>query len=119
VNAPTITEHNMNRHATGQEARKNGVDNDRSPRADIVVHPRAAAATVADVMRPPLTTVSQQDYVAVAACRMKHAGTNSSMVTGRPSGTAAVQGQRADPGSTAASGEEADELGTGVGPWAR
>src|SRR4029077_4897731 len=51
VNAPTLTEHTMNRYATGQEARRNGVDHDRSPRADIVVHPRAAAATVADVMR--------------------------------------------------------------------
>ena len=30
-------------------------------------HPRAAAATVADVMRPPLTTVSQHDHVAAAA----------------------------------------------------
>src|SRR5438128_12421647 len=31
-------------------------------------------ATVADVMRPPLTTVEQNDHVAAAAYLMKHAG---------------------------------------------
>jgi hypothetical protein len=35
-------------------------------------HPRAAAATVTDVMRPPLTTVGQHDHVAAAAYLMKH-----------------------------------------------
>ena len=30
-------------------------------------HPRAAAATVAEIMRPPLTTVNQHDHVAAAA----------------------------------------------------
>ena len=53
-------------------------------------HPRAAAATVADVMRAPLTTVSQHDHVAAAAYLMKHAGATALMVvnaqTGRPSG---------------------------------
>ena len=53
-------------------------------------HPRAAAATVADVMRPPLTTVSQHDHVAAAAYLMKHAGTTALMVvdaqTGQPAG---------------------------------
>ena len=34
---------------------------------------RAAAATVADIMRPPLTTVSQHDHVAAAAYLMKRA----------------------------------------------
>jgi len=38
------------------------------------VHARTAAATVADIMRPPLTTVSQHDHVAAAAYLMKHAG---------------------------------------------
>jgi CBS domain-containing protein len=51
---------------------------------------RAAAATVADIMRPPLTTVSQHDHVAAAAYLMKHAGTTALMVvdaqTGRPAG---------------------------------
>ena len=52
--------------------------------------PREAAATVADVMRPPLTTVNQHDHVAAAAYLMKHAGTTALMVvdaqTGRPAG---------------------------------
>jgi len=54
------------------------------------VHPRTAAATVADVMRPPLTTVSQYDHVAAAAYLMKHAGTTALIVadaqTGQPAG---------------------------------
>ncbi|MGE5287681.1 MAG: cyclic nucleotide-binding/CBS domain-containing protein [Micromonosporaceae bacterium] len=53
-------------------------------------HARAAAATVADVMRPPLTTVGQYDHVAAAAYLMKHAGTTALMVvdaqTGQPAG---------------------------------
>ena len=53
-------------------------------------HPRAAAATVADVMRPPLTTVNQHDHVAAAAYLMKHAGTTALLVvdaqTGQPAG---------------------------------
>jgi CBS domain-containing protein len=40
-------------------------------------HPREAAATVADIMRPPLTTVNQHDHVAAAAYLMKHAGTTA------------------------------------------
>ena len=51
-------------------------------------HPRAAAATVTDVMRVPLTTISQGDHVAAAAYLMKHAGTTALMVvnaqTGQP-----------------------------------
>ena len=53
-------------------------------------HSRAAAATVADVMRAPLTTVSQHDHVAAAAYLMKHAGATALMVvnaqTGQPAG---------------------------------
>ena len=53
-------------------------------------HSPAAAATVADVMRPPLTTVQQHDHVAAAAYLMKHAGTTALMVvdaqTGQPAG---------------------------------
>ena len=53
-------------------------------------HPRAAAATVADVMRPPLTTVQQHDHAAAAAYLMKHAGTTALIVvhaqTGQPAG---------------------------------
>ena len=38
------------------------------------------AATVADVMRPPVTTVNQHDHVAAAAYLMKHAGTTALLV---------------------------------------
>ena len=52
-------------------------------------HPRAAA-TVADIMRPPLTTVGQYDHLAAAAYLMKHAGTTALIVadaqTGQPAG---------------------------------
>jgi CBS domain-containing protein len=44
------------------------------------VHPPPAAATVADVMRPPVTTVDQHDHVAAAAYLMKHAGTTALLV---------------------------------------
>jgi CBS domain-containing protein len=54
------------------------------------VHPPPAAATVAEVMRPPLTTVNQHDHVAAAAYLMKHAGTTALIVadaqTGQPAG---------------------------------
>jgi CBS domain-containing protein len=50
----------------------------------------AAQATAADIMRPPLTTVVQQDHVAAAAYLMKHAGTTALVVlnaqTGEPVG---------------------------------
>ena len=47
-------------------------------------------ATVGDVMRPPLTTVDQNDHLAAAAYLMKHAGTTALMVVdvraGQPAG---------------------------------
>jgi CBS domain-containing protein len=50
----------------------------------------AAPATAAELMRPPLTTVEQQDHVAAGAYLMKHAGTTALMVldpwTGQPAG---------------------------------
>ena len=55
-----------------------------------VFHARAAPATVADVMRPALTTVNQHDHVAAAAYLMKHTGTTALIVvdaqTGQPAG---------------------------------
>ncbi len=49
-------------------------------------HPQTAAATIADVMRPPLTTVNQHDHVAAAAYLMKHAGTTALMVVNAQTG---------------------------------
>ena len=39
-------------------------------------------ATVGDVMRPPLTTVNQNDHVAAAAYLMRHAGATALVVLG-------------------------------------
>jgi CBS domain-containing protein len=47
---------------------------------------RAATATVAEIMRPPLTTVNQHDHVAAAAYLMKHAGTTALIVVDAQSG---------------------------------
>jgi CBS domain-containing protein len=53
-------------------------------------HSRAHAATVADIMWPPVTTVGQHDHVAAAAYLMKHAGTTALLVldaqNGQPAG---------------------------------
>jgi CBS domain-containing protein len=43
-------------------------------------HPRPAPATVADVMRPALTTVAPHDHAAAAAYLMKHADTTALIV---------------------------------------
>ena len=43
-------------------------------------HSRAGAATVADIMRPPLTVVKQHDHAAAAAYLMKYAGTTALVV---------------------------------------
>jgi CBS domain-containing protein len=89
VNVPTPTEHNviairqvrrpeMEQIMTGVSAQESSS------------HPRAAAATVADIMRAPLTTIGQHDHAAAAAYLMKHAGATALMVinaqTGRPAG---------------------------------
>jgi CBS domain-containing protein len=44
-------------------------------------HPAPPPATVADVMRPPVTTVEQNDHVAGAAYLMKRAGATALVVT--------------------------------------
>ena len=49
-----------------------------------------ATATVASILRPPLTTVGQHDHIAAAAYLMKHTGTTALVVadaqTGQPAG---------------------------------
>jgi CBS domain-containing protein len=44
-------------------------------------HAGVAAAIVADLVRPPLATVSPDDHAAAAAYLMKHAGATALMVT--------------------------------------
>jgi CBS domain-containing protein len=52
--------------------------------------PALTETTAGDIMRPPLTTVEQNDHVAAAAYLMKHAGATAVMVldprTSRPVG---------------------------------
>jgi CBS domain-containing protein len=43
-------------------------------------HPPQATATVADIMRPPVTTPRQNDHAAAAAYLMKHAGVSALLV---------------------------------------
>ena len=46
-----------------------------------VQHPAPSAATVADIMHPPVTTVNQNDHVAAAAYLMKRADATALIVT--------------------------------------
>ena len=54
------------------------------------VHTPRSTATVAGILRPPLTTVAQHDHVAAATYLMKHASTTALIVadaqTGQPAG---------------------------------
>src|SRR5262245_15703650 len=67
--------------------------------------------TVGDVMRPPLTTVDQNDHVAAAAYLMKHAGATALVVldgqeTNRPLGIIT----EADIVHTVADGKDVNEV---------
>ena len=73
-------------------------------------HSRAAAATVADVMRAPLTTVSQHDHVAAAAYLMKHAGTTALMVVNAQTGQPAGIITEADVARAIADGKDANDV---------
>ena len=73
-------------------------------------HPRAAAATVADVMRPPLTTVNQHDHVAAAAYLMRHAGTTALMVVDAQTGQPAGIITEADVAHAIADGKDVNDL---------
>ena len=59
-----------------------------APKSTLLAPP--ATATVAGILRPPLTTIGQHDHVAAAAYLMKHAGMTALIVadaqTGQPTG---------------------------------
>jgi CBS domain-containing protein len=74
------------------------------------VRARAAAATVADVMRPPLTTVSQHDHVAAAAYLMKHAGTTALIVVDAHAGQPAGIITEADVAHAIADGKDVNDV---------
>ena len=73
-------------------------------------HSRAAAATVADVIRPPLTTVGQHDHVAAAAYLMKHAATTALIVTDAQNGQPVGIITEADVARAIADGKDVDDV---------
>jgi CBS domain-containing protein len=112
VNVPTPTEHNV--IATRQVRRPEmsqimtGV-----PAQKPSFHPRAAAATVADLMRPP-PTVGQHDHAAAAAYLMKHTGTTALMVTDAQTGQPAGIITQADVARAIADGKDANNVRAGA-----
>jgi CBS domain-containing protein len=72
--------------------------------------PRAAAATVADVVRPPLTTVQQHDHAAAAAYLMRHAGTTALIVEDARTGQSAGIITAADVARAIADGKDVNEV---------
>jgi CBS domain-containing protein len=86
---PAPTKHHMiaPQHARRPEMKQTTTG---APAQTSPLHPRAAAATVTGIARPPLTAVTQYDHVAAAAYLMKHAGTTALIVadarTGQPAG---------------------------------
>ena len=77
-------------------------------------HARPHAATVADVMRPPLTIVSQRDHVAAAAYLMKHAGTTALLVVDAQSGQPSGIITEADVAHAIADGKEVNDVWVGA-----
>ena len=73
-------------------------------------HAGAAAATVADVMRPPLTTVVPHDHAAAAAYLMKHAGTTALMVVDAQAGHPAGIITAADIAHAIADGKDVNDV---------
>ena len=78
------------------------------------VHPPPAAATVADVMRPPVTTVSQHDHVAAAVYLMKHAGTTALMVVDARAGQRVGIITEADVARAVADGKDVNDVRVGA-----
>jgi IMP dehydrogenase len=75
---------------------------------------RAAAATVAEIMRPPLTTVNQHDHVAAAAYLMKHAGTTALVVVDGQSGQPAGIITETDVAHAIADGKDVNDVWVGA-----
>ena len=73
-------------------------------------HSRAAAATVADIMRAPLTTVNQHDHAAAAAYLMKHEGATALMVVHAQTGRAVGIITEADVARAIADGKDINDV---------
>lgn len=72
--------------------------------------PRAAAAPITDLMRPPLTAAGQYDHVAAAAYLMKHTGTTALMVTDARTGQPAGIITQADVARAIAAGKDPNDV---------
>jgi CBS domain-containing protein len=89
VTVPTLTAHNV---TTITQVRRQEMKQviTSIPVQKPPVHPPPATATVAGILRPPLTTVGQHDHVAAATYLMKHTGTTALIVadaqTDQPAG---------------------------------
>jgi len=75
---------------------------------------RAATATVAEIMRPPLTTVKRHDHVAAAAYLMKHAGTTALIVVDAQSGQPAGIITETDVAHAIADGKDVNDVWVGA-----
>jgi CBS domain-containing protein len=73
-------------------------------------HPRPTAATVADVMRLPPTTVQQHNHAAAAAYLMKHAGTTALIVVDARAGQPAGIITEADIARAIADGKDVNDV---------
>ena len=81
-----------------------------TPAQKLSFRSRAAAATVTDVLRPPLTTAGQYDHVAAAAYLMKHTGTTALMVVNAQTGQLAGIITQADVARTIADGKDLNDV---------
>ena len=81
-----------------------------TPAQKLSFRSRAAAATVTDVLRPPLTTAGQYDHVAAAAYLMKHTGTTALMVVNAQTGQLAGIITQADVARTIADGKDPNDV---------
>jgi len=75
---------------------------------------RADAATVADVIQPPLTTVNQHDHVAAAAYLMKHAGTTALIVADAQTGQSVGIITEGDVAHAIADGKDVNDVWVGA-----
>ena len=75
---------------------------------------QVAAATAADVMQPPLTTVNQHDHLAAAAYLMKHAGTTALLVVDAQTGQPAGLITEADVSHAIADGNDVNDVWVGA-----
>jgi CBS domain-containing protein len=106
---PTPTKHNM---IATQQVRRPDMKQTTTdaPAQTSPLHPRAAAATVTGITRPPLTTVTQYDHVAAAAYLMKHTGTIALIVTDAQTGQPAGIITEADIAHAIADGKDLNDV---------